>query len=88
MIELPGTPWSEEMPSLERALAHAPEGAGWRLHEGRVRHVFTHFALELGLAEGRAPMPSPGLWCPPAGLGRLALPTLTRRLLRHAGLAS
>jgi adenine-specific DNA glycosylase len=62
--------------------------ADWRLHRAPVRHAFTHFRLELTLAEASTTAtdgaPS-GLWCPAGELDRLALPTVMRKLLRQAG---
>ena len=93
--ELPSSPWLEGELALEAALGHAPAATDWRLHALPVRHVFTHFVLELTLAQGIAPTtteaaasagPS-GLWCRAADLDRLALPTVMRKLLRRAGLA-
>ena len=49
--ELPSSPWQEGELRLEAALGHAPAAADWRLHARPVRHVFTHFVLELTLAE-------------------------------------
>lgn len=86
MIELPSSPWEERPISLDDALVHAPVGEGWRLLPGRVRHVFTHFALELDLVVGRARPEADGIWCAPDALHRQALPTLTRKLLAHGGL--
>jgi A/G-specific adenine glycosylase len=85
--ELPSSPWAEEgMLDLGAALRHAPVTAEWRLHPERVRHVFTHFVLELALAEATTDVvPPAGDWCPPQQLHRLALPTLMTKLLRLAG---
>jgi A/G-specific adenine glycosylase len=71
---------------VDRALAHAPSSADWRVSPSTIRHGFTHFVLELGLAEARldraAALDVPGaIWCPPAELDRLALPTVMKRLL-------
>jgi A/G-specific adenine glycosylase len=86
MIELPSTGWAaERRPSLAEALEEAPPASGWTLLPGSVRHVFTHLTLEMRVARGRAAGPSEGIWRPPQLLGELALPTLTRKLLRHAG---
>jgi A/G-specific adenine glycosylase len=89
MIELPSTPWdrpdAEPRPTTE-ALVHAPAAADWRALPGAVDHVFTHFALSLRVLVGTATAPVDGLWCRPDGFGTLALPTLTRKLLAHAGL--
>jgi hypothetical protein len=49
--------------------------------------VFTHFAIELVVVEGRPSVPIDGTFFhPPDRLAELALPTLTRKLLRHAGI--
>ena len=60
--------------------------AEWRLLPGNVRHTFTHFHLELTLATGRAgPKAAPqGIWCPLDRLEDQALPTVMRKVVRHA----
>jgi A/G-specific adenine glycosylase len=88
--ELPSSPWQEGPLDVERALAHAPFSASWDLHPGTIRHGFTHFVLELALARGRidgnrASQDVPGVvWCAPGEFGRLALPTLMKKVLRLA----
>ncbi len=59
MMELPGSPWTGEAPDWR---GHAPFEADWR-EAGAVRHVFTHFQLELRVLCAPAP---PG-WRPPEG---------------------
>ena len=92
--ELPSSPWEEGALAVERALDHAPARSRWRLHPGPVRHGFTHFVLELTLAEavldGDAALEAPAaaIWCPPAELDRLALPTVMKKLLRLATLGA
>ena len=83
--ELPSSPWREGELPIGAALEHAPAAAEWRLHRHPVRHAFTHFLLELTLAEGTTVAPPAGLWCHAAQLDRLALPTVMRKLLRQAG---
>ena len=51
-----------------------------------VTHIFTHFVLQVTLAEASTAQPPPGLWCPPDRLHELALPTVMKKLLRAAGL--
>jgi A/G-specific adenine glycosylase len=85
--ELPSSPWLEGPLELERALAHAPAPAAWRVHPTRIRHGFTHFVLELALAKARIDGDAPcggaeAIWCAQAALGRLALPTVMKKLLR------
>jgi A/G-specific adenine glycosylase len=105
---LPTSPWVEGPLRIEAALRHAPtvpNGGGdrpaaapvWRLRPGAVRHAFSHFAVEVTLAEADLPPeaapPLPpaaadgDLWCPEDRLERLALSTLMKKLLRAAGLA-
>jgi A/G-specific adenine glycosylase len=89
--ELPSSPWQEGELALAAALGHAPAAADWRLHRAPVRHAFTHFLLELTLAEASTAAADGGprgLWCPAGELDRLALPTIMRKLLRQAGALS
>jgi adenine-specific DNA glycosylase len=64
------------------------------VHPRATRHAFTHFVLELALAEARVDHREPAddaageIWCPPAELDRLALPTVMKKLLRVARLAA
>jgi A/G-specific adenine glycosylase len=46
---------------------------------GRVRHVFTHFTLDLTIVASPAPGAPDGWWQPLASLDRAGLPTLFRR---------
>ncbi len=87
MMEIPSTSWREEgVWSLEDAVAEQPLAAPWRVLPGLVRHTFTHFHLELRVAVGKTG-PNPlarGIWCPLDQLGDQALPTLMRKVVRHA----
>ncbi len=80
--ELPGTPWTEAVPDWPAAAAQAPLAADWRLLEGEVRHVFTHFALSLRIAHARSRGHPHGLWCAEGEFARLALPTVMKKVLR------
>ncbi len=84
-MEIPSTEWREADWTPAEVLAWAPLEADWRALPGLVRHGFTHFRLELrvwagatsnGAAEGR--------WLRPEDLGAAALPTLMRKVVRHA----
>ncbi len=92
MVELPSTPWLEAPLEPEDWHKAAPVPAlEWHALGGSVRHVFTHFALNLEMVRaetGGLPRPDPidGFWCRPERFASLALPTLTRKLLRHARL--
>ena len=71
-----------------------PRPAAWRVHPTRIRHGFTHFVLELALAEAPHRREAPAgdgageIWCPQAALGRLALPTVMKKLLRLPRIAA
>jgi A/G-specific adenine glycosylase len=92
--ELPSSPWLEGPLEVARALAHAPSASAWRVHPTAARHGFTHFVLELSLAEARAVHAKPAdeasgeIWCRPAELDCLALPTVMKKLLRLARIAA
>lgn len=65
MAALPGSEWSGVRPRVQRPL-------------GTVRHVFTHFALEL-VVERRFEPQGEGWWQPLDRLAEAGLPTLYRR---------
>ena len=88
MVELPGTPWLEDAAAAAAAAAGAlPEAVTLEPLAGSVRHLFTHLDLTVTLARGRVAAARDGLWVPPDRFATLALPTLTKKLLRHGGLA-
>ena len=84
MIELPSTPWRTRRWGLATALAHAPLEADWRRLPGIVRHGFTHFALEHVVLAAEVGDHAEGMWRHPKDFDSLALPTLTKKLVRHA----
>jgi A/G-specific adenine glycosylase len=84
--ELPGSPWLTGPLRVGSSLEHAPASAEWRLGREPVVHGFTHFVLELTLAEASTTKPPPGFWCSPHRLHELALPTVMKKVLRLAGL--
>ena len=64
MAALPGSEWADErLPDMGSHI---------------VRHVFTHFALELGLERRSAPV-GDGWWQPLTSIGEAGLPTLYRK---------
>lgn len=66
MAALPGSDWSAEDPANGTPVI------------ARVRHVFTHFALELAIVASDD-RPAMGWWQPIDSLGEAGLPTLYRR---------
>ncbi len=82
MLELPGGAWAETPPPPD-----APFPADWS-EIGRVRHVFTHFELELAVLSAEPPAawrPDHGEWVDLAGLDRAGLPSVFLKAAR-AGL--
>jgi len=65
MAALPGTDWGEAAPDRANAI-------------GTVRHVFTHFSLDLAIVP-RAQPEGEGWWQPLGTLSEAGLPTLYRR---------
>ncbi|ARJ66846.1 A/G-specific adenine glycosylase [Magnetospirillum sp. ME-1] len=87
MMEFPSTEWRETGWNLDEAVPAAPLAPkSWTLLPGLVRHTFTHFHLELAVAAGRTPAQAAvrGVWCPLDRLEEQALPTLMRKVARHA----
>jgi A/G-specific adenine glycosylase len=89
MLEIPGVSWREAPWAEVEALSQAPFPASWQPVSGEARHVFTHFALTMGLyrarLSARAKRPE-GEWLAPAEAAH-ALPSVMRKLLVLAGLA-
>jgi A/G-specific adenine glycosylase len=84
-MEVPSTPWTEERWRPDAALAHAPAATGWQPLAGSVGHTFTHFHLELSILVGRADGDAAdGVWVRPDRLGEHALPTVMKKLVKHA----
>jgi A/G-specific adenine glycosylase len=91
MTEVPTTQWTHDF-DAEEALLHAPRlpraQPKWRRLPGVVRHVFTHFPLELAVYHARVALgaiaPAGARWIPLAELGGEALPSLMRKVVAHA----
>ncbi|MEG9861157.1 MAG: A/G-specific adenine glycosylase [Parvularculales bacterium] len=90
MMELPGTPWMETIPSETDVVVHAPVKARWRRLTGWVQHTFTHFHLEI---EARTTsltprttltLPDGAMWVQQKKFDTYALPTLMRKVIGHA----
>ena len=85
MTELPGTEWRATPWTEAEALAHAPVAAQWS-NAGAVKHVFTHFTLELVVYAGQIPQFSnqqvaEGFLLPPAQARKAALPSVMLKCL-------
>lgn len=86
MMEVPSTPWREQPWPMIEAASLAPLFLEWRVLPGSVRHTFTHFHLELGVAVGLATprQHAQGIWVRLDQLAEQALPTLMHKVVRHA----
>lgn len=86
MMEVPSTPWREQVWPISEAKRHAPCAARWRAVSGSVGHTFTHFHLEVAVVKGRTNGTGAveGVWVQPADFGNYALPTLMKKIARHA----
>ncbi len=87
MMELPSTDWREAAWAEAEARAQAPLAADWSALPGLVRHTFTHFHFEITVWAGRAPRgaaPAGGRWVAIDALGDQALPSVMRKIVKHA----
>lgn len=87
MMELPSSQWRGWPWPPGAAAEAAPAPADWRVLPGTVRHVFTHFRLELIVAGARVGSRAhalDGVWAPYERLGAHALPSVMKKVVRHA----
>jgi A/G-specific adenine glycosylase len=92
MTEVPTTEWTADFDE-EAAFEQAPRFSSkisekWRRLPGKVRHVFTHFPLELTVYVADVPAgrraPAGARWTAIAELAGEALPSLMRKVLAQA----
>lgn len=90
MIEVPTSDFRAGPPTSAEAAAAAPLPGTWRALDGTVVHVFTHFELRLTVMTARigSRAGTPGIWSTVPGLKDHALPTLMKKVVRHALAAS
>jgi A/G-specific adenine glycosylase len=89
MTEVPGSEWSHDFQDTRASRSAPPlNGAKWRRVPGEVRHVFTHFPLELAVfvstVARRTAAPKGMRWAPLDGLPDEALPNVMRKVIVHA----
>jgi len=90
MMEVPGSEWKHDF-DRAHACHSAPRlgaRARWRQLPGMVRHVFTHFPLELTVfvahAQPATAAPKGACWVKIGDLADEALPSVMRKVLAHA----
>ncbi|MGZ5811578.1 MAG: A/G-specific adenine glycosylase [Xanthobacteraceae bacterium] len=85
LVEVPTTEWSASFGDTEHT---PPVAAKWERKPGVVRHVFTHFPLELIVYTARVRpktrTPAGMRFVPLSEIAGEALPTLMRKVLTHA----
>ncbi len=90
MSEVPTSAWRSDF-DCDGALSAAPLDAEFSRLSGSVRHVFTHFALDLTVyrADVAAGTKAPGdaRWVAPDDMRREAFPTVMKKVLAHAGIS-
>ena len=90
MMEIPSTDWRGRAWTADEAVSAAPVRADWRALDGVVSHTFTHFHLELVVLAARVGKRAGkgtnrgGVWCPPKRFSDHALPTVMKKVARHA----
>jgi A/G-specific adenine glycosylase len=87
MVETPTSAWETDY-EPSRAMLDAPLEARWKRLPGVVKHVFTHFPLELTVFFAKvskdAPPPEDMRWTPRLQLHEEALPGVMKKVLVHA----
>ena len=90
MMELPSTDWREAPWPEAEALVQTPVAADWRPLAGQVRHTFTHFHFEIEVWAGRSEdgdlsrAGAEARWVRLDALGDEALPSVMRKIVKHA----
>ena len=91
MAEVPTSEWRADY-ELDGAAQDAPLPLSWTQVAEPVRHVFTHFPLELtvftGSVPARTPAPAGMRFTPLANLAGEPLPSLMLKVVERAGLYS
>lgn len=89
MMEVPGSEWAHDFDDSQarRSAPRFGTKVQWRRLPGVVRHVFTHFPLELTVFIAqvlRATTPKGARWVKVSDLADEALPNVMRKVLAHA----
>ena len=83
LLEFPSSPWQERGAEMEPS-EHIPVAANWQATGQCIRHVFTHFELELHIHRAKLEsIPNMELdWRAISELEGEALPTLMKKVAR------
>tara|TARA_E500000331_G_scaffold234521_1_gene224672 strand:- start:3462 stop:4760 length:1299 start_codon:yes stop_codon:yes gene_type:complete len=83
MMEFPSTPWVvSPVPEIRK---HEPFPGDWQPLPGEVAHIFSHFRLVLRVVSAVVEQDNcdNGQWCMPDDFGKLALPTVMKKVALH-----
>ena len=86
MVQVPTTGWAAAPPSPEEYAAARPQGGTWERLASPVRHVFTHFELELAVevaAASKTPTGEGGWW-PLSRIAEAGLPSVFLKVVEAA----
>jgi A/G-specific adenine glycosylase len=86
MAQLPTTAWEAQWPDDGALAAARPQRGAWRRLAVSVRHVFTHFELELAVetATARRRPAGEGRWWPLRDIADAGLPSVFRKVVAAA----
>ena len=87
MMEVPSSEWIQDgILDGGEVLAQAPAKLSWQRQDGLVEHTFTHFHLQLSVftAQLKGRSKPEGEWVALEDLDQQALPTVMKKIIRHA----
>lgn len=84
LMELPSSPWVEEPQTYHEALGHLPDFSESKQTGKLIKHVFTHFELQLEIvfAQVQKPFLLDGIWSSKEDLHRHAFPSLMHKVIQ------
>jgi len=84
MMQVPTSDWRAKPWPAAECLSMAPVDARWRMLDGKVAHVFTHFELELRVMVAKAPKISRYRLVEIEKLSEVALPSVMQKVVKLA----
>jgi len=88
LYEVPGSDWRAIETPDDIMLSEAPVSANWSELDGTVGHTFTHFHLNVSVLAATLSADQAdkldGSWTTIDGLSDFALPTVMKKIVRHA----
>lgn len=90
MMEVPSTPWADQLPGDNIIKAHEPLPLDdWAPLKGYVKHTFSHFHFHIKVHYIQISMddaPATHTWAATHEMDNYALPTVMKKIIRHAKL--